>query len=154
MVIIGFVIVAVLFGVEISWKSWRSGGVLCTPLPQPYRHRQSQEAAWRQHYVGEAMEYADTILTIVCDAFCFNPDSRYQFARDDRILDIYRNFYPRWWFWLGTDCMEIESLLGDLNKKFGFEASNWHEDITIGDIVDFLAENQPGVDGLTVQTPS
>jgi hypothetical protein len=146
MVIIGLIIVAVLFGLEISWKSWQSGRAFCTPLPRPYRDRQSQETAWRQRYAGDAMEHADTVLKLICEAFCFNHDNRYQFARDDRILDIYHSFYPRWWFWLGTDCMEIESLLGDLYKKFGFEVSNWHEGITIGEIVDAIASNGAGAD--------
>jgi hypothetical protein len=82
------------------------------------------------------IDQADAVLQVVCGAFTFNSDNRYKFVPDDRIMDICRSLYPQWKFWLVCDSMEVESLMMDLDKKFGFDISRWHPDITLGEIVD------------------
>jgi len=63
-------------------------------------------------------EKADALLTMLCEAFSFNPDVRYQFAPTDRIMDVYRVCYPRWMFWRIADATEIESLMMDFSTRF------------------------------------
>ena len=134
LILIGIV---ALVAVGILWDSWRSGRVLCSPLPKPYRNRETREAVWRQRYDAEAMEKADAGLKMLCDAFTFSPDDRYKFVPDDRIMDIYRGRYR--WQTL-CDSLEIESLTMALEKELGVEASRWHPEVTLGEIVDWAIE--------------
>jgi hypothetical protein len=134
LVIVGFVSISVF----VDWR--RSRRMFCTPIPRPYRDRDSQENVWRQRY-GEPLVEADTVLMLLCDAFLFNSDDRYKFAPDDRISDIYRACYPRWKVWKLGDSLEIESLMMDLSKRFGVETSGWHTDISLGEVVGLAASS-------------
>ena len=102
-----------------------------------YRNRDSQEAAWRQ-CCSEKIGEADAVLTMLCEAFEFNPDDRYKFGPDDRITDIYRACYPRWKVWRLGNSMEIESLVIDLDKRYGFEVEEWLWESSLGEIVELV----------------
>jgi hypothetical protein len=115
---------------------WRSGRVLWSVIPKPFEKRHSQEFVWRQRYPEERLATADTVLRMVCDAFTFNPDHRYQFAPDDRVQDIYRALYPWWKLWQLGDMMEIVSLVSHLSGDLGIDISQEYPNITLGDIVE------------------
>lgn len=83
-----------------------------------FRGRQSQEVDWKQSFHSEELDKADALLETLCEAFSFKLDHRYQFAPTDRIMDIYQACYPRWRFWKISDCMEIESLTMDIQRRF------------------------------------
>lgn len=97
---------------------WLSGRLFCAPLPSPYRNRQPQLAVWKQTCHKEELDKADALLEALCEAFAFDPDDRYHFAPTDRIMEVYQACYPRWRFWKISDCMEIESLMMDLQRRF------------------------------------
>jgi hypothetical protein len=111
-------LLVVLVGGIILWDYRRSRRLFCVPLPRPFRDRQSQETTWTQARRDEDREKADALLTMLCEAFSFDPEDRYQFAPTDRIMDVYRACYPRWLFWRIADDMEIESLIMDLKTRF------------------------------------
>ena len=136
MILLGFGLLAAIITLEILLDSWRSGRAFCIPLPRRYRDRQSQKDAWQHRYVAEALDDISAVLQTLCHAFSFNPDCRYQFAPDDRLLEVYRDRYPRWKFWLAADSMEIESMSIGLREKYGIDTSSWNENTTLGEIID------------------
>ena len=131
------ILLVVLVGGIILWDCRRSRRLFCVPLPRPFRDRDSQEAAWRQGHRDEMLGKADALLAMLCEAFSFNSDDRYQFPPNDRIMDIYRACYPRWQFWRIAESMEIESLMMDLSRRFHFDDEELSE-LTLGEIVELL----------------
>lgn len=127
----------VLVGGIILWDCRRSRRLFCVPLPRPFRDRRSQETAWTQGRCDEDREKADALLTMLCEAFSFDSDERYQFAPTDRIMDVYRACYPRWLFWRIADAMEIESLMMDLSTRFHLDDAESSE-MTLGEIVELM----------------
>jgi hypothetical protein len=87
-VIVVLVVIVALVAVGVLWDSWRSGRTFCTPIPRPYKRRGSQEAVWRDR-CGDGLGEADSVVTLLCDAFSFNPDDRFTFGPDDPVMDIY-----------------------------------------------------------------
>ena len=133
-----------LLAVALAWHWWRTQ--FLAPLPSPFCDRDPQETAWRERYGDGRLEIADAILLLVCDAFCFNPEDRYKLQPDDQIMGVYRGCYPPGKKWPRADCMEMETLIFTFNKKFLTETSQWHADITLGQLVD-LAVKQRQVKG-------
>lgn len=131
------ILLVVLVGGIILWDSRRSRRLFCVPLPRAFRGRESQENVWRNICDYALLEKADAFLSMLCEAFSFNPDDRYQFAPDDRIMDVYRACYPRWMFWRIADSMEIESLMMDLSRRFHFDDEEFYE-MTLGEIVKLM----------------
>ena len=134
-IIIGLLVVIVLIGLELLWDWRRSGRPFCVPIPRRYRDRDSQESAWRKRFGDDKSVDIDAVLTLFCEAFAFNPDSRYIFGPDDQIMEIYRTLYPRWKLWLAADSMEVETLMMELDKQCGVKAEVWRPDISLGDLV-------------------
>ena len=131
------ILLVVLVGGIILWDSRRSRRLFCVPLPRAFRGRESQGNVWRNICDDALLEKADAFLSMLCEAFSFNPDDRYQFAPDDRIIDVYRACYPRWMFWRIADSMEIESLMMDLSRRFHFDDEELSE-LTLGEIVELM----------------
>ncbi len=111
-------------------------------MPLPYRKRESQESIWRERYGHDMLVDIDALLTLLCNAFAFNPDDRFRFAPDDQIMDIYRGCYPRWSLWLIGDSMEIETLMTDLTDRFGIAGSQWFAEITLGRFTDLIRRSR------------
>lgn len=130
-------LLVVLAGGGILWDCRRSGRLFCVPLPRRFRNRQSQETNWTQARQDEDRKKADALLTMLCEAFSFNPDVRYQFAPTDHITDVYRACYPRWLFWRIADAMEIESFTMNLSSKFHLDDAESSE-LTLGEIVELM----------------
>ena len=130
-------LLALLIAALILWESWRSGRLFCVPLPRLFRDRQSQEPVWRQVCRDEDWEKADALLGMLCDAFSFNPDDRFQFAPTDRIVEVYQACYPRWRFWKIGDCMEVETLMMDLQRRFQLDDAELYE-ITLREVVELM----------------
>ncbi len=131
------IVLIVLVGASILWDCKRSRRLFCLPLPRLYRDRQSQLVAWERACSSEVMDKADHLLRILCEAFSFNPDDRYQFAPTDRIMDVYRSCYPRWMFWRIGDAMEIESLTMDLQRRFQLNDAEVSE-MTLAEVVELI----------------
>ena len=127
----------VFVGGGVLWDGWLSRRLFCVPLPHPYRDRQSQLAAWERTCSDKVMTKADDLLQILCEAFSFNLDDRYQFAPSDRIMDVYRACYPRWMFWRIADAMEIESLTMDIQRRFQFDDAELSE-MTLAEVVGLM----------------
>jgi len=142
-ILLGLALALMVMAVKTAWESWRSGRAFCRVMPWPYRNRESTESAWRQQMGDEMMEHADAVLTIVCETFLFNPEARFQLAPDDRISDIYRSCYPRWY--LCGDAMEVERLVMELEGKRAFDKSRWDFDNTLGELVELTVV--PDADG-------
>lgn len=136
-IVIGLLVVVVFIGLELLWDRRRSGRLFCTPIPRGYRDRGSQEAVWQERFGHQKRAVIDAVLTSFCEAFSFNPDSRYVFAPDDQVIEVYRACYPRWKLWLAADSMEIETLMMDLKKRFGVESEVWRPDISLAELVVF-----------------
>jgi len=102
---------------------------------------------WRERYGHDKLPDIDAVLTSLCDAFSFNPDSRYRFGPDDHVMDIYRACYPRWKLWLSADSMEIESLMADLEKQYGCDVEDWRPDISLADLVELALRRQDQREG-------
>ena len=81
------IVALVALGALWDWR--RSGRAFCTPIPRPFRDRDSHKAVWRDR-CGDGLGDADAVLTMFCEAFGFNPDDRYKFGPDDQVTDIYR----------------------------------------------------------------
>ena len=131
------IMLTLLIFASILWGWRRSGRIFCHPLPRPFRDRQSQESTWRQAY-PEKMFMADALLRTLCEAFNFNADHRYRFAPTDRLMDVYRDCYPRWKFWNIGDNLEIESLLVELSQQFAVDGKDWYTETTLGEIVGMM----------------
>ena len=134
-------VILTLVAMSLFWDWWRSGQIFCLPIPRPYRDRDSQEAAWR-YRCGEKLGEADAVLTTLCEVFSFNPDDRFKFSPDDRIMDIYGACYPRWKVWRLGDSMEIESLMMDLEKRYGVDVEEWLWKSSLGEVVERAAEKE------------
>ena len=131
------ILLVVLVGGIILWDSRRSRRLFCVPLPRAFRDREPQATAWRNTFDDALLKKADAFLSMLCDAFSFNPDDRYQFAPDDRIMDVYHACYPRWMFWRIGDSMEIETLMMDLSRRFQFDDEELSE-MMLGEIVELM----------------
>ena len=59
-------VIVALVALGVLWDWWRSGRAFCTPIPRPYRNRDSHKAVWRQR-CGEKMGDADAVLTIATE---------------------------------------------------------------------------------------
>ena len=138
-VIMVVVVIVALVAISVLRDWRRSGRLFCSPVPRPYQDRNSQEAAWRQR-CGEKMDDADAVLTMLCEAFEFNPDDRYKFSPDDKVTDIYGACYPPGKGCWSGDSMEIESLMMDLEKQYRIDVEEWHSDISLGEIVELATE--------------
>ncbi len=66
-VIMVVVVLVAMAALGLLWDSWRSGRAFCTPIPRPFRNRDSQEVAWQDRY-GERLSDADAVLRIFCEA--------------------------------------------------------------------------------------
>jgi len=132
-----FILIAafVLIALSLLGDRWRTGQWFCTALPQPFRSRESQEAAWRQACADEQIEQVDELLEMLCDSFLFNPEDRFRFSPDDRIGDIYRACYPKWQFWKLGDCMELEELIGLLENRMPNEQVKDWANLTLAEMV-------------------
>ncbi len=147
-IVIGLLIAVALIGLQILWDWRRSGRLWCGPIPLPYRKRESQEGVWRERYGHDLLADIDALLTLLCNAFAFNPDDRFRFGPDDQVMDIYRGCYPRWAFWLVGDSMEIETLMTNLKDRFGIESNQWFAEITLGSFADLIRQSRTvGQDG-------
>lgn len=73
-------------------------------------------------------------------------DESFHFPRITIPTGIYRGCYPPGKKWPRADCMEMETLIFTFNKKFLTESSQWHADITLGQLVE-LAVKQCQVKG-------
>ena len=140
-VIVILVVIVALVASGVLWDWRRSGRLFCSPVPRPYQDRDSQEAVWRDR-CGDGLGEADAVVTLLCDAFSFNPVDRFKFGPDDQIMDIYGARYPRWKGCWSGDCMEIESLMVELEKQYGIAVEDWHADISLGDLVDLAGEKR------------
>lgn len=137
---IGFwilILLVLLVGGIILWDCRQSRRLFCVPLPRAFRDREPQATAWRNTCDDARFEKADAFLSMLCEAFSFNPDDRYQFAPDDRIMDVYYACYPRWMFWRIADAMEIESLMMDLSRRFHLADEELPE-MMLGEIVKLM----------------
>jgi len=144
--IVILIVIVALVALSLLWDWRRSGRIFRAPIPRPYRDRDSQEDVWRRRYDGK-LDEADILLTMLCDAFLFNPDDRYKFGPDDQVMDIYRACYPRWKVWRVADDMEVESLMVDLDEEFGTDIADRLEDITLGQIVELAFGRQDQREG-------
>jgi hypothetical protein len=128
------VVALVVVGIvsDVLRTNWAS----CFPMPRPFAKRHSQEAIWRERYPEETLATVDTVLRMVCEAFRFNPNYRYQFVWHDRVYDIYRACYPPWKLWQLSDRREIESLAFHLEQALRIDISQDYPDITLGEIVE------------------
>jgi propanediol dehydratase small subunit len=141
---IGLLVVVALMGLELLWDWRRSGRLFCTPLPRPYRDRDSQQGIWQGRFDQDELACINAVLVSFCAAFSFNPDDRYKLGPDDQIMAIYRALYPRWKFWQLGDSLEIETLMMDLRQRFGIEAHDWHPGTSLADLVGLVGHlNSP-----------
>jgi hypothetical protein len=136
------ILLVVLVGGIILWDCRRSRRLFCVPLPRPFRGRESQATAWRNIGDKALLENSDAVLSMLCEAFSFNPDDRYQFAPYDRIIDVYRACYSRWTFWRIADSIEIETLMMDLSRRFHFDEEELSE-LALGEIVGLIQPSSP-----------
>ncbi|WP_146528301.1 hypothetical protein [Novipirellula artificiosorum] len=134
-------LLSVIAASSILWDWWLSGRLFCKPLPRPYRDRHSQLAAWERTCSDEVMDKTDALLQTLCEAFSFNPDDRYRFSPNDRIMDVYRACYPRWRFWKISDCMEIESLMMDIQRRFQLSDTEVLE-MTLAEVAELMSSTQ------------
>lgn len=131
-----------ILAIALVWHWWTQPPFF-VPLPSPFCDRDSQEAAWRERYQDEHLEIADAVLLLVCDAFCFNPEERYKLHPDDQIMGVYRGQYPPGGtLWSQADDMEMETLTLTFNQAYLTETSQWHADITLGQLVDLAAKQR------------
>ncbi len=137
MIDFGLSVLPLLVSANILWDWRRSGRLFCRPLPRPFRDRQSQAERWKQTCTNENYDKADGLLRMLCEAFSFNPDDRFQFAPTDRIMDIYQACYPRWRFWKISDAMEIESMTMDIQRRFQLNDAEVSE-MTLAEVVKLI----------------
>jgi propanediol dehydratase small subunit len=94
---------------------------------------------WRRRFPQASKSEIREFLDIFVEAFGFRRSWRLSFAPDDRVMDVYRTLYPAGSL---TDNMELESLVGDLQKRFGVDIlGSWQEDITLADL--FIQTRRP-----------
>jgi hypothetical protein len=94
---------------------------------------------WRRRFPQASKSEIREFLDIFVEAFGFRRSWRLSFAPDDRVIDVYRTLYPAGSL---TDNMELESLVGDLQKRFGVDIlDSWQEDITLADL--FIQTRRP-----------
>jgi hypothetical protein len=87
---------------------------------------------WRRRFPQASKAEIREFLDIFVEAFGFKRSWRLSFAPDDRVMDVYRTLYSAGSL---TDNMELESLVGDLQKRFGVDIlGSWREDITLADL--------------------
>ena len=87
---------------------------------------------WRRRFPQASKAEIREFLDIFVEAFGFKRSWRLSFAPDDRVMDVYRTLYSPGSL---TDSMELESLVGDLQKHFGVDIlGSWREDITLADL--------------------
>ena len=87
---------------------------------------------WRRRFPESSVSQIREFLSIFADAFAFQQKRRLCFSPDDKIMEIYRGLYPD----RNTpDCMELETLVVRLRKRYGIDAASfWREDMTLGEL--------------------
>ena len=138
-ILIGVAATPLIVAIELLLNRWRTGRFCCIPVPRPYRDRTSQHSAWDDRYQHVPPAEVEHVILSICDAFLFHPDNRDKFAPDDRLLDVYRACYPRRWYWLQGDCMEIENIMIAL----GIHSDALHPETSLGDLVDLTIRSRP-----------
>lgn len=121
-------------GMRFVSIDWPLSNLLYRPLPNPFRERRDQRADWQELFSEVEMDRVGALLRALCDAFSFSDHQRYRFAPTDTVAEVYRACYPRWKFWIIGDNLEIESLMKVLEKSFRIDGSQWHADISLGEI--------------------
>ena len=86
---------------------------------------------------GERIPEVEWLLNAVCESFGFPSESRDKFGPDDRLIEIYRNCYPRWKFWRLGDALELESLFLELETRLDLSKIE-RSTVSFGDIIDRL----------------
>jgi hypothetical protein len=81
-----FLVLLALVVVRLVWYWW-TRPTFFAPRPCPYCDRDAEEAEWQGRYCEEAFQTADALLLLLCDAFSLNPEDRYRFGPDDRIIE-------------------------------------------------------------------
>jgi hypothetical protein len=119
------------------WCSVRRGGY----LPEPFGHRTCRGIYWRQAFPGVPKTEIREFLLMFVSAFAFRETERLRLSPDDTVMAVYRALYPKSWM---PDSLEIETLAGDLRKKYGVElTAAWREqDISLGALFAYVQENK------------
>jgi hypothetical protein len=110
-------------------------------LPLPFRERTCQGRSWRQDFPHASKHEIREFLSLFVSAFAFRETERLKFGPYDTVMAVYRALYPNLWL---PDSLEIETLAGDLHKKYGVElAAVWSEqDIALGALFAYVQKNK------------
>jgi len=88
---------------------------------------------WRRRFPNSPKVQIREFLTIFVEAFAIRHRRRSCFSPDDRVMDLYRAYYPP-----GhglADAMELETLSLRLENRYGLDmGAMWREDITLGEL--------------------
>jgi propanediol dehydratase small subunit len=110
-------------------------------LPLPFRDRTCQGRSWRQDFPDASKHEIREFLSLFVSAFAFREKERLKFGPYDTVMAVYRALYPKRWL---PDSLEVETLAGDLHKKYGVElAAVWSEqDISLGALFAYVQKNK------------
>lgn len=87
---------------------------------------------WRRRFPRSSPTEIREFLDLFVDAFALQRKRRFCFSPEDKPLEIYRGLYPDWSM---ADCLELETLVSRLDKKYKIEAEKgWREEITLGEL--------------------
>ena len=110
-------------------------------LPAQFRGRTCQGRRWRQEFPDASKHEMRDFLLLFVSAFAFREMERLKFGPYDTVMAVYRALYPSRWL---PDSLEVETLAGDLRKKYGVELDAvWNEqDISLGALFAYVQENK------------
>jgi propanediol dehydratase small subunit len=132
-----FIAIAVIATLGTVLWSMKYGGY----PPLPFRGRTCQGRRWRQDFPDASKHEIREFLSLFVSAFAFRETERLKFGPYDTVMAVYRALYPNRWL---PDSLEVETLAGDLRKKYGVElAAIWNEqDISLGALFAYVQENK------------
>jgi propanediol dehydratase small subunit len=97
-----------------------------------YWDRTCMGIRWRRRFPNSPKTEIREFLTLFVEAFCFNHRRRTCFSPDDRVMDVYRAYYPPGSL---ADSMELETFCLTLEERYGICLdATWREDITLGEL--------------------
>ena len=110
-------------------------------LPKRYRARSCMGRDWQQRFPAASKQQIRKFLDLFLDAFAFRAEHRLKFSPDDKVIDVYRQLYPK--PELTPDSLECETFVMLIEKEYGVEFPEdfGESEPTLGDIFKFVTGN-------------
>ena len=101
-------------------------------MPLPYLSRNCQGAGWRRAFPEASPQEVRAFLAMFAEAFAFCDQEKLKLNPNDRVLAIYKAFYPSRWM---PDALEFNFLARALERTYSVRLADvWRDGLTLGEL--------------------